>query len=97
MAADRFGIVNDPDDEDTAVLLYDGEPIGTIQRRQVGIPHVDGRIRFATAGLTVVSRFRPGVVKVERDATLEGTIEGRYSPEEYAAWKTRLGIPGDDA
>lgn len=95
MSAGRFGIVNDPEDVDVAVLMHDGEPIGTIERRQNAVPGFDGRVRFAVAGLTVVSRHGPGVVHVERDSTVEATTCDRFGAEDYAAWKDRLGISGD--
>lgn len=88
----RFGIVNDPEDEDVAVLLYDGEPIGTIERSHNALPGVDGRVRFAVAGLTVVSRHGPGVVHVERDSTVEATTGDRFGVEDYAWWKRQLGL-----
>lgn len=88
MAA-RFGIVNDPDDEDAAVLLYDGEPIGTIERR-----HRDG-LRFIAAGLTV--RDRDILLGTERSAGIGLTGSTLFTPEKYAAWKARLGIVARDA
>lgn len=92
MRSGRFGIVNDPEDPDVAVLLYDGEPIGAIERSPNALPGVDGRVRFAAAGLTVVSRHGPGVVHVERDSTVEASTGLRFSPERYDAWKDRLGL-----